>query len=125
MPCNSDYMEPSPGEVNYSRVLCVLGELNGDKVGRDWWRGYHPLIYNRGMTKAVMDEKTAEACEGCRKLGSRISNKSLELQMWYREHKEADLERREREIEAKRNKLVREKALAKLTDEDKKALGFK
>lgn len=51
-----------------------------------------------------------------------ISKFSLELQIWWRDHKRADIARIEREQLDQKNAEIRRKALQKLTAEEKRIL---
>lgn len=126
MPCNSDYMEASTREVAISRVLCLMDELEtGLAVNTDhqWWRGYHPDVYNASDGSPSDDEVVAELC---RRLGEveDISKYSLEMQVWWRDHQKADQVRKDgEELEQHRHRL-RVSGLAKLSQEEREALGL-
>lgn len=122
MPCNSDYMNPYDSEINYSRVLCFLGELQGIKWTSSDYAGFHKKAYQK-TTKELLDSATAELCGKLKKLPD-ISECSLELQMWWRDHQKADKERKQKENKKKDNEYLKQVALSKLTKEEKKALGF-
>lgn len=47
-----------------------------------------------------------------------------ELREWWEAHQEADRKEREREARAQKRKEIREQALARLTEEEKEALGL-
>lgn len=121
MPCNSDHMNPSGDEHEISRVLCVIDEHIGNHVKDSWWKGYHPTVYNRGMSKSVRDKYTEQACRMCRTRGTAAL--SLEAQVWWREHQRMDVVRQRRERQAKKDKAEKELALSKLTSREKKLLG--
>lgn len=106
MPCRSDYMEPTAHEVALSQVCCVLDELADKKVKESWWNGNHPKVYGKGISRSEADAWTAEACKQCRneEASGNIQNHSLELQMWWREHKKKDKAREEAEEKAKTTK---------------------
>lgn len=129
MPCNSDHLEPMRREIDASRVLCVLDELNAGRPIDDhrvpqWWYGYHPSAYMRILSKEDVDRWTAEACGKLSKLKpAAIRKMSLELQLWWREHQKADAERKARERREERDKELRAQALAKLTPAERRALG--
>lgn len=50
--------------------------------------------------------------------------KDDEVREWWEAHQEADREEREREAERARKKALKEQALARLTEEEKEALGL-
>jgi hypothetical protein len=103
MPCRSDYMEPNEHEVALSQVCCVLDELAAKKVKESWWTGEHPKVYRKGISRLEADAWTAEACKKCRneEASGNLHNHSLELQLWWREHKKKDKAREEAEEKAK------------------------
>lgn len=51
--------------------------------------------------------------------------KQKELELWWEDHQEKDKARREQEARMKREHEVKKAALARLTDEELKALGLK
>ena len=125
MPCNSDYMNPSSLEINMSRVLCIMDELKGKAIDDNRWRGYHPLAYGRDICKDDLDKAVAKVCKRLSKMKEeQIKQCSLELQMWWRDHKKADAKRLAAEEEAATLKQKREAVLARLTPEERKLLGF-
>jgi hypothetical protein len=121
MPCNSDYMQASNIEVELSRVACLLDELDGKPINPSHWRGYHPAIYCRvGSVNA--DSLVAELCS--RLQNTDVTKHSLEMQMWWRDHKIADKARLEMEIRLAKEKEDKEKAIAKLTPYERELLGL-
>lgn len=126
MPCNSDHMYPNPNEVIASQCLTILDELNGKKFNKDNYKGYHPDAYNVGITKKGCDSFTAQVCERLTEIEKQqdIRKYSLELQMWWRDHKEVDKKREEKEKEKLKREKLKKKALSKLTKEEKLALGL-
>lgn len=120
MPCNSDYMEASGYEVAISQVACLLDELDGKgPINPSHWRGYHPSVYNR---HADGDALVAKLCAKLR--GKDVSKYSLEMQIWWRDHKRADKERMERELREAEAKKQKKAALEKLTPYERKLLGL-
>lgn len=106
MPCRSDYLEPNSREIALSKVCCVLDELADKHIKENWWNGYHPKAYGVGVGLLEADAWTVAACKKCRReeASGNMQNHSLELQMWWREHKKADKAREEAEEKAKTNK---------------------
>ena len=87
MPCNCDHMEPTRHERESVKVMGFLHELGlGDK----------PKVYGQ-PTK--IHEHTAQLCQACKRID--ITTKSLELQIWWRDHQAADRKREEREARAR------------------------
>jgi hypothetical protein len=98
MPCNSDYMFPTTRERDLSRVACLLDEVAGRKWTISWWDGYHPTVYNERISKEQGDQMVRELCS---LLGSRdVTQYSLEMQVWWRDHQAADKARIRRERQA-------------------------
>ncbi len=84
MPCDGSYMDPNHKEVDAARVACLLDELDGKPIDRDYWQGYHPATYCKRFN---LDSMVAELCS---KLQSVVKQYSLEMQIWWRDHQEAD-----------------------------------
>lgn len=92
MPCNSDYMEANPSEVVASQLLCIYGEvILGMPFTKNEWNGYHRLASNF-TSKKTRDALTTFLCEMFQK--EDVSKYSLETQMWWRDHQEADRKRK-------------------------------
>jgi len=86
MGCRSDYMYPSKGEVELSKVAYLIDEINlGVLDSFNFKRGYHPKVYN---TNVNADELVSTLCGLCKTID--VSEYSLELQMWWRDHQIAD-----------------------------------
>lgn len=91
MPCNSDYMEATPSEVVASQLLCIVGEvIFGIPFTKHEWNGYHKLASSY-TSKHARDNITAALCAMLQK--EDVSKYSLETQMWWRDHQEADRKR--------------------------------
>lgn len=87
MPCNSDYLEPTWSEKEASRLLAVADEiLHGKRVDSK--------SYGNGMRNgnyASISDRDALVRSMCAKMKeSNPSDYSLEVQMWWRDHQEAD-----------------------------------
>lgn len=122
MPCNSDYMAPSASELQAARCACLLDELDGHEWTRNEWEGYHSRTYCK-TTSALLDELVRELCSRLQALPS-ITQHSLELQIWWRDHQKADAERIAREQQTKQLATLRRQALAKLSPLERDALGL-
>jgi hypothetical protein len=90
MPCDSSHLQATGIEVHQSQVACLLDELAGRKWERSWWEGYHPRAYGVA-TRRALDDMTAELCRALQKHGA--SRYSLEMQVWWRDHQQADKDR--------------------------------
>ncbi len=116
MPCNSDHMEPSHHERESVKIIGFLKEFGhglGDKVD----------CYGRVHT---IHTDTAKLCKLCTEatIQGRMGMASLELQIWWRDHQVADKKKEQTKQQKKRLEFLKESALAKLTPEDREALGL-
>lgn len=97
MPCKCDHMEPHAREIAVSRVLTIRHEIMTGRQHPEWrahWRGSHPLAGGVSQSQQAADLLTAGLCETLRGLGEdKIKKLSLEAQMWWRDHQEADIKR--------------------------------
>jgi len=124
MGCRSDYLEANQGEKNLSEVLTFLEELETGVFVKKNTEGYRKDVYNRPLDD-INKELETRVPELCSKLQLVDTTKySLELQMWWRDHKEADRLRVEKEMEEVKEGELREQAISKLTDYEKKLLGL-
>lgn len=121
MPCNSDYMAPTGYETQISRVAYFLDELAGRPVQRPWLDGYHPRVYG-GINRTLGDELVRELCTALQCVD--VTQYSLEMQIWWRDHQAADKARHELELSQARTIAEREDVLSKLTPYERKVLGF-
>jgi hypothetical protein len=120
-------MEPSPNEKEMSKVAYLIDELNEvGQPGEGYDRGYHPAVYNKGLGKAQQDGLVQELCSMLQKCEAdgKISSMSLELQMWWRDHKAADKARIEFELRRFKEGKDKAEALAKLSSYERKLLGL-
>ena len=114
MPCNGDYLKANESEKNLSVIYGLLDELETGKIPEKFGTGYDRRVYGRGLSKAHLDEKTDELCSKLHELD--VSKNSLEMQMWWRDHKEADKKRLENELNIQKDTKAKEIALGKLLD---------
>lgn len=125
MPCNSDYMSASSKEKEASRMLCLLEEMRtGVPVNphSHEWGGYHGGAYNRNLTDSDMNTLAKELCALCRSDG--VEGRSLELQIWWRDHQKMDAQREEAEQRDAARTRLKEQVLAKLTPEEREVFGL-
>ena len=120
MPCNSDYLDPNGFEVELSRVACLLDEISGKKWENPHWSGFHPAVYCKVIGKAKADKMVDQLCKALQEVD--VTKYSLEMQLWWRDHKAADEKRIQAQIEADAQQVDREAALAKLTDYERQLL---
>lgn len=120
MPCLSDYLEPSAREKESNRVYKFLIELGLNPTGGKG--GYHKLYGN----VEHLDADTRRLCAALKKLSPlRIKDLSLRLQLWWERHQMADKKRVEEEESERERRALRASGLAKLTKEERMALGLK
>lgn len=122
MGCNSDYMQANEREINLSIVYGLLDEIKTGKLPKNFGDGYDKRVYDKGLSKEHLDEKTAELCSKLKKLD--VSKYSLEMQMWWREHQKADRERKKQKSDELKLKKQKEQALSKLSARERKILGL-
>ena len=93
MPCDSSYMNATPLEIRLSRAQCLLDELDGKKWDRHSWDGYHDKVYNLGkeLLETAANSVVATLCARLQKVD--VTKYSLEMQIWWRDHRKADVER--------------------------------
>lgn len=120
MPCNSDYMEASGYERNATAVYQLLDELDGRPFDpREFASGYDKRVYNKSVDLDAITRKL------CAKLSTvDVSKYSLEMQVWWRDHQLADEERKATEARIAKKRALADAAMAKLTKEERMALGF-
>ncbi len=122
MPCNSDYMDATPNEINLSVVYGLLDEFETGKLPSNFGDGYDNRVYNKHLPKEHLDEKTKELCSKLQTVD--VSKFSLEMQIWLRDPQKADKERLEKEIAEHQENKAKEIALSKLSDYERKLLGL-
>lgn len=119
MPCDSSHMNATGKEVALSRVACLLDELDGKPIDKCHWNGYHPKVYSKPVDA---DSLVSTLCSRLQDVD--ITQHSLEMQIWWRDHQKADKERLEREIEQQASEEAKQAALGKLTPYERRVLGL-
>jgi len=122
MPCNSDHMSATPLEKNLSVVYGLLDEVETGRLPYGFGNGYDKRVYCQYLSKEHLDQKVEELCSKLQQLD--VTKFSLEMQMWWRDHQKADEERLQKEIESLKTQDDISIALSKLTDYERKLLGF-
>lgn len=120
MPCNSEYLNADYQEIQASKVACLLDELDGIPIDQHRFTGYHPRVYNR--KDIDLDAMVAELCSRLKAID--VTKQSLEMQIWWRDHQEADAKRELAEAALLERERERTKALTKLTERERKILGL-
>lgn len=111
MGCNSSYMDPTQKERNSLEVIGLLKELKQNV-------GHYDKSYGRVES---LDADVATLCSLCQKID--VSKQSLELQIWWRDHKKADKQRVREELKSKKDKVAKNEAIKKLSKYERKLLG--
>ncbi len=117
MPCQCDIQEDHRS-VEYQKVLALLKELKTGKLNLTKFNSGGYTDYDDD----VLDKSTKELCGKLSKVKD-IRKYTPEMQIWWREHQAADLRRKRREAEKQAEQKLKQQALAKLTTQERKALG--
>jgi len=127
MPCDSSHMEPSSWEMEMTKVVLLLDEVNGkgtpdpDKFNE----GYDRRVYCTDMSKEVADRFVRRLCTRLKKLDRLVdglNGYSFELRMWWRDHQRMDRVRESRLARTAKERDEKRAALAKLTKKERKLL---
>ncbi len=120
MPC-TDVGGPTGLEIRFSKVLALLHELDtGHHPGPDYGNGN----VDWARAGAEIDGSTRDLCERLkREHNTTTSNRSLELQIWWRDHQKQDRLRIAKEKDTKDRNVKIARALGKLTKSERKLLG--
>ena len=132
MPCQSDYLAASGQELESKRVAELVIFLYGqvDKEVPSWIIAAAKDYY--GNTRRL-DEMTAILCAECRLLPTSKKDKiiyngkdkqSRKLADWWDRHQEWDARRVKEEKESRRKIMLKDRAIQKLTVEEREALGL-
>lgn len=121
MPCDASHCAANELEIETSRMACLIDEMNGRAINKDWWKGYHPRAYCRS-SQEMADSMTEYLCSRLQSINVKLY--SLEMQMWWRDHQAADKAKAEAEIAKARDDNDRKIALSKLTLREMKLLGL-
>lgn len=122
MPCNCDYLEATNIEIEMSRVACLLDELKGISIKKSCWDGYHSSVYCQRLTKERCDKMVEQLCSKLQKLD--VTKYSLKMQIWWRDHQDADKKRLEKELAEHKMEADKQQALNKLTKYERDLLGL-
>ncbi len=126
MPCDSSYMEPNHKEYEMSKVAYLWDEINGrgKPSAQEYKAGMHPRVYNKGLPDYECDKMVRLLCD---RLKSTVEfpSYSLELQIWWRDHQEADMKKLQAEMDDKKTDDEKKAALKKLSDYERKLLGVR
>lgn len=127
MPCNSDHLEPTRRESELHRAARLLlyvrrslGKPISTGLVADAQDQYCPVDYTARLCKEVRDMKGRERD---RIVYDGKNKDARNLADWWEEHQAADKVREEAERKEAERHALRAQALAKLTPEERKALG--
>jgi len=129
MPCNSDYLNPTykEREIQLTAKLIVYVDKKQGQPSPRWIKSLANNIYADNdkvvpilcdMIKNMSDEERERIVYDAHDPVSR------DLANWWESHQRADARRLEQEAEQREAERRKEAALAKLTPEDRKALGI-
>lgn len=107
MPCYTD--SPSWYEIQITQIASLLQEVDGQ------------LPVRTSTFQAQIDDMTRQLCAWCQTHD--VTTRSLELQIWWRDHQMADARHAQEAWEAAEQQQRRAAALQKLTEDERKALG--
>lgn len=116
MPCKSDYLDASSHEIEASKVLALIEEV--ENLPDYYNDGYYREVYNKNaeLILPILCEKLQQIKD--------VTKYSLELQIWWRDHQEADKKRIKDELFFLSEDIARKAALDKLNDYEKKLLNL-
>lgn len=123
MGCNASYQDPNQIEINLSKVYGLLDELKTGKLPDNFGDGWDKRVYDKNFSKKDLDKATKKLCSSLQKID--VSQYSLEMQVWWRDHQKADKIRLEEELNNKKLQKDKDIALSKLTDYERNLLGIK
>lgn len=128
MPCDSSYMEPNSREKELTKVFQLLDELDGK--GRpnpaEFERGFHGRVYCQSISKDEEDRVVADLCSQLQVIptDTLVKDYSLEMQLWWRDHKIHDEQRIRSELKTIKDEQAKQEALSKLTSHERSLLGL-
>lgn len=116
MPCYTD--PPTRAEMEAGRLRELMHEVNGNKFDHK-----HAGCGNPREVQTF----TRILCEACKAIDAqgRMGAYSLELQLWWRDHQEQDARHEREQREAAAREEAKQRAMAKLTPEERAALGLR
>ena len=132
MPCQSDYMNPTGAELESKRVckyIVYLYTRLKKKVPK-WIQTAAEDYYGNPRR---LDEATKILCETCRSLLTKEveayiydahNKQARKLATWWENHQEWDKRRVAEEEETRKQIMLKDRAVQKLTVEERKALGL-
>lgn len=111
MPCNCDHMHPSLHEKESKNLMSLMAGVGIYKKDIPYY----------GDVSSI-HEHTAMLCKFCE--NNDVKVQSLELQLWWRDHQEADKVKLKKQIEKAESEKERRQAIEKLTPRERSLLGL-
>lgn len=132
MPCQSDYLEATGGELESQRV-CQYIIYIFNKIGKDVpdWIVTAANYYYGNLNR--LNEATKILCETCRSLTTKETEEIIydahdktarKLATWWENHQDWDKRRVNEENAIRKKIMLKDRALKKLTIAEIKALGL-
>ena len=132
MGCNSEYMEPNvkESESKLTAELLVYVHKELGFIPQQWVIDAANHVYG---SPSQLDTLVSGLCSFCKDMSKEEQDKIIydgrnptarKLATWWERHQEADKKRIAKEWAEKEKKKIIESALSKLTDDEKKALGY-
>lgn len=129
MPCNSDYMRPSDGELALMQTAKLLvylyGKLNRKPAGwvlkeadNDYAQDERLVPLLCGLVASLKPEQINEFVYDARSAGAR------QLADWWEIHLAADAERKREEEKSRERHKLQKAGISKLTAAEREALGI-
>lgn len=130
MSCHSEYLEQTSAEFENQRaakLLCYVYEMRGDKPGES--------LSAAASNIYCIGDYTGPLCKALKDMGESgredffrthcLDRTCRDLMDWWEEYEEADKRRIAQEKAQAEMKKLRERAMAKLSNKEKKILGLK
>lgn len=129
MPCQSEYLEPSPGERecrNMCELIVFVSQNSYQFIAPDWAIKGAESCYG---ASGKLHEATRLLCKWCKMLPEEFIYNGRKrgcrnLANWWEKHQEHDRKREAKELHNRRQGELKKQALAKLTKEEIEALGY-
>lgn len=103
-------------------ILYLLEEIETGKLNKRYGSNSTFVQLSHTELHNQMDKNTAKLCSILQTKD--VTQYSLEMQMWWRDHQIADKKRIQEELEAEKTEAARKRAIAKLTPYERELLGL-
>lgn len=133
MPCDSGYMEPTPYDCKIKEtatLLCYVYGSLGIAISSELYKASYEQVY---FTKKLGNKWVNALCYALNSMPDDERDQliydnrirlSRRLADWWEDHSKADTEKLKNEQDKKNREALREFALNKLTNEEKRVLGL-